>query len=135
VDLHRKLLPYMEEELAREGVERPPKFVFVKSIVIGPWRVPGLTDMVRGEIYISAEEVDEMLEAGFPESFVRRHMAVVILHELKHYKDMVRMSPEGLREHLRRYAEDPEYHERFEDEATDFAIELTTRIRRELGEL
>jgi len=125
----------MEEELAREGVERPPRVVLVERIAIGPWRVPSLANLARWEIYVAADEVDKMLEAGFSESFVRRHMAYVIFRELKLFKVLARMAPEELREHARRYAEDPEYYERLEKEAADFAVEMVRRVRRELGEL
>jgi len=58
-------------------------------------------------------------------------MISAFFHELKHYKDLKLMSPEELKEHERKYAEDPKYREEFERRVLDFGLEGASKIEEE----
>ena len=121
------------EELRREGIEELPKFKFLKTIVVGPKRYPGLAT-IKGEILIAADEVDKMLEMGYPETFIKLLTAEVFFHELRHFKDFKHMTPEGLEEFTWRYVEDPVYHKEFEMRAAEYASRWAVRIWKERWE-
>jgi hypothetical protein len=123
-----KAWPWIVTELGREGVPRP-KFRAVNSIEIAERDITGYSDVEKGMITLSASHVDKLLEMGYPEPFVEYAMISAIFHELKHYKDLVRMSPEDRGQFKKLYVEDPQYREDFEKRALDYG-HLWARILR-----
>jgi len=138
-EVYKEVLPYIEEEVSKELVDFPT-FRAVKAIMIGPRSASGYTDVEKKTITISAGDIDRVFEMGYSEPFVKHVVTSALFHELRHYKDLMRMTPAEREEFKRRYVEDPEFHAEFERRATDYGLKWAReideiRLRRELEKL
>jgi len=123
-----KAWPWIVTELGGEGVPRP-RFRVVNSINIAGRDVTGYADDKERMITLSASHVDNLLEMGYPEPFVEYVIVSAWFHELKHYKDLMKMSPEEREEFKRRYVEDPQYRDEFEKRALDYGHTWARTLR------
>jgi len=131
-ELYREVRPYIIEALRKEGIKEYPKLKLVDEIWVGLMKAAGATTY-EGEILISAEEVDFMLESGFSEPYIKCVMTQLIFHELKHYKDFKHMTPEELEEYEMRFLEDLQYSMELESRADSYGWEWARRIAEEKG--
>ena len=123
-----KAWPWIHTELGGEGVPRP-MFRAVNSIEIAGRDVTGYADDKERIITLSASHVDKLLEMGYPEPFVEHTMVSVWFHELRHYKDLMKMTPEEREAFKSRYVEDPQYKGDFEKRALDYGITWAGTLR------
>jgi len=138
-EVYKEIFPYIEEEISKELVDFPV-FRAVRAIRVGPRSITGYTDVEKKTITISAEDVDKLFEMGYTKPFIKYVLTSAFFHELRHYKDLMKMTPVEREEFKKKYAENPEYHAEFEERATEYgrrkAEEIEEiRLRRELEKL
>ena len=125
---YKKSGPWINTELGREDVPWPT-FRAVNLIEKGGKPVGGYTDVEKRMVTLSAGEMDRLLGEEYPEPFVENLAVSAFFHELKHYKDLMKMTSEERAEFRRKYVEDPLYNHEFEQRALDYGIKWARTLR------
>jgi len=90
-------------------------------------RIGGYTDYDKKMVTINAEAIEDMLKKEYDESFVKFTVVSALFHELKHWKQYATLSPGEKITFRLKYAEDPEFRKKVEEEAMEYGVKMARK--------